>query len=366
MLNKNDIVLKAEKVCDSLVTTLYEEDKQFLEGMKAQNTQNDELKKYKYWEWTQGVGLYGFYKMYQFTKEKRYLEVLERYYEERFKDGLPGKNVNTAAPMLTMIYLYEETKNEKYLEHCKEWAKWIYEEMPRTKEGGFQHITSDSINDQELWDDTLVMTVLFLARTGIVLGKQEYVEEAIRQFLLHTKYLADRKTGLWFHGWTFNGNHNFAEALWGRGNSWITIGIPDFIEMLEGNFGVKEFLKETLTAQISKLDELQDESGMWHTVLDDPTSYVESSATAGFCYGILKAVRKQYIDDIYINTGLKAAEALLENIDETGTVQNVSYGTPMGRETVDFYKQIPICPMPYGQAMALLALIELLIYIDNN
>ena len=39
-------------------------------------------------------------------------------------------------------------------------------------------------------------------------------------------------------------------------------------------------------------------------------------------------------------------------------VQQVSYGTPMGRESKDFYKQIPLHPMPYGQAMAILFLME--------
>jgi unsaturated rhamnogalacturonyl hydrolase len=365
MFNKHEIYEKIDKVCNSLLQILYTEDEQFMQNMKALNTEDLELKKYKYWEWTQGVGLYGFYKIYQYSGDKKYLGYLEKYYDERLKDGLPGKNVNTVAPMLTMMYLYEETKNEKYLGPCKEWASWIYNEMPRTKEKGLQHITSDSTNNQELWDDTLVMTVLFLARAGIVLNEYKYVEEAIRQYLLHTKYLADRKTGLWFHGWTFEGNHNFAQALWGRGNSWITIGIPDFIEMLEGNIGVKEFLKETLIAQIEKLAELQDESGMWHTLLDDPTSYVEASATAGFCYGILKSVRKNYIDASYLEVGLKAAKALMNNIDDKGVVRNVSYGTPMGRESVDFYKAIPICPMPYGQAMALLALIEVLTYLDK-
>lgn len=360
MRQRSEIIEKAERVCDSLATILYEDDKTFLENMKAQQTENSELKKYRHWEWTQGVGLYGFYKLYQFTGKRAYLDSLVRYYDERFQDGLPGKNVNTVAPMLAMTYVYEETKDEKYLAPIIEWAEWVYRDMPRTQEKGLQHITSDCINAEELWDDTLVMTVLFLARAGMLLDRREYVEEAIRQHLLHVKYLADKSTGLWFHGWTFNGRHNFAKGLWGRGNSWITIGFPDFIEMLEGNEGVKAFLTETLEAQIRKLAEVQDGSGMWHTVLDDPTSYVESSATAGFCYGILKAVRLGYIDASYREVGLKAAEALLGNIDEKGVVQNVSYGTPMGRETVDFYKQIPICPMPYGQAMVLLALTEVM------
>ena len=30
---------------------------------------------------------------------------------------------------------------------------------------------------------------------------------------------------------------------------------------------------------------------MWHTLIDDPTSYLEASATSGFGFGILKAGR---------------------------------------------------------------------------
>ena len=43
----------------------------------------------------------------------------------------------------------------------------------------------------------------------------------------------------------------------------------------------------------------------------------------------------------------------LNLVDEAGVLNQVSYGTPMGRESTDFYKQIPIHPMPYGQAMAI-------------
>ena len=40
------------------------------------------------------------------------------------------------------------------------------------------------------------------------------------------------------------------------------------------------------------LAKYQDESGLWHTLINDSNSYLESSATAGFAYGILKAVHK--------------------------------------------------------------------------
>jgi unsaturated rhamnogalacturonyl hydrolase len=99
---------------------------------------------------------------------------------------------------------------------------------------------------------------------------------------------------------------------------------------------------------------------MWHTLVDDPTSYVETSATCGFAYGILKSVRMGLIDPKYKEVGLKALDAVLANIAEDGTVNQVSYGTPMGRESKDFYKTIEIKPMPYGQALAMLFLLEAL------
>lgn len=73
-------------------------------------------------------------------------------------------------------------------------------DMPRTEEGGLQHINYAAEHYQHLWDDTLMMTVLPLTKIGLVLGRPEYIEEAKRQFLLHTNYLADPQTGLWFHG----------------------------------------------------------------------------------------------------------------------------------------------------------------------
>ena len=66
----------------------------------------------------------------------------------------------THLPVLALSYLYEYTGDETYGAVCKEWAQWVMDSLPKTKEGGFQHITSDTLNDGELWDDTLFMTCL--------------------------------------------------------------------------------------------------------------------------------------------------------------------------------------------------------------
>ena len=363
MENKTQTTIIKEKLeclVEAFTPILYEDDEVFLAGMKDRNLAGDDIRRYQHWEWTQGVGLYGLWKLFEDSKDVKYLEILTKFFDSQIEIGFPALNVNTMAPFLTMSYVGEYLGEEKYLGPCRDAAKWIMEKFPRTEERGFQHMTSDTLNDQELWDDTLFMTVLFLANMGRIEEKREYIEEAQYQFLLHAKYLADPETGLWYHGWCFNGRHNFAEAFWGRGNCWVTIAIPEFLQMVDVDADVRERLTAVLLNQVRSLVKHQNENGMWHTLIDDPTSYVESSATCGFAYGILRAVHTGLIDQCFAAASEKALMPILDYIDENGVVHQVSYGTPMGRETKDFYKNIELKPMPYGQALAMLFLAEYL------
>ena len=97
---------------------------------------------------------------------------------------------------------------------------------------------------------------------------------------------------------------------------------------------------------------------MWHTLLDDPTSYEEASSTCGFAYGILRGIHTGVLDRKWLYVAKKALQPILNLISDEGVLEQVSYGTPMGRVDKEFYKQIPIKPMPYGQALAILFLVE--------
>ncbi|PYH97158.1 glycosyl hydrolase [Aspergillus ellipticus CBS 707.79] len=314
------------------------------------------------WEWTHGIGLYGIWKYYEMTGSAHLLQLIEDWFAARFAEGGTTKNINTMAVFLTLAYVYEKTGKAEYLPWLDAWAEWAMHELPRTRYGGMQHVTYVTENYQQLWDDTLMMTVLPLAKIGKLLGRPEYLAEAKRQFLVHIKYLFDTRTGLFFHGWTFeDGGHNFAGARWARGNSWVTIVIPEIIELLEleETDPIRVHLVDTLEAQGAALKGLQADSGYWHTLLDHPDSYVEASATAGFAYGVLKAVRKRYIGAQYREVAEKAIAAVMDAVDAQGELQNTSFGTAMG-DTLEFYKLIPRTAMPYGQAMAIMALGEYL------
>lgn len=148
------------------------------------------------------AGLYGLWKRNEVTGDEDALAISLAWFKERFAVGTT-KNVNTMSPLLVAAYLHE-AKRANYHTQLDAWAEWVMYDMPRTEEGGLQHMTYLNDHHQQLWDDTLMMCVLPLAKIGLVLGRNEYVEEAKRQFLLHIKYLADPQTGLWYHGECFD------------------------------------------------------------------------------------------------------------------------------------------------------------------
>jgi unsaturated rhamnogalacturonyl hydrolase len=341
---------------DGLVKVLYGKDIEYGTGKPSAELPPEQ--RHPYWEWPQGVGLFGLWSLFAQTEDHRYLEIIKRYYDEQIALGLPSKNVNTMAPILALSYLAEYTNDTTYLNICKEWADWAMHSMDRTQEGGMQHHTSEETNKDELWDDTLMMTVLPLANMGRILGNQEYMDEAIYQFLLHVEHLANPRTGLWYHGYTFQGHHNFTEAYWGRGNGWISVVIPLFLEMVPMGKGTRRYLETVFLRQAEALATMQDPGGMWHTLLDRDDSYLEASATAAFGFGMLRGVRMGILDARFEQVARKALDPIVDAIDRDGIVGQVSHGTPMGKESQDFYKNIPLYPTCYGQALAMLFLME--------
>ncbi len=323
------------------------------------------------WDWPQGVGLYGLLKMMQFQGTQEYKDFLYNWFKQNIAQGLPSRNINTTTPLLTLAELNTEYNDPEFEALCVDWAKWLMECIPRTREGGFQHVTSANgdrqgvrLNESEMWIDTLFMTVLFLNKMGQKYHNQEWIDESIKQVLMHIKYLYDKHTGLFFHGWSFNRMDNFGGIFWCRGNSWFTLGILDYVDMFKGtmNKGLKTFVVDTYKAQVKALKALQSDTGLWHTVLDDPTSYEEVSGSAAITAGILKGIRMGILDDSYLECAERAVRAILDNIAPDGTVLNVSGGTGMGYDA-DHYKNILIAPMAYGQSLTILALVEALIYL---
>lgn len=320
------------------------------------------------WDWPQGVGLYGL-SSYNKHVNYRYEDYITNWYQTHMEDGITNRNINTTAPLLTLVdYMDEDEEISKF---CVDWAWWLVNELPKTKQGCFQHVTSDVsgdgwiLNEDQIWIDTIFMSVLFLNKVGNKIGEQKFIDEGKYQVLQHIKYLVEKDNDLFHHGYTFKEENNFGEVFWCRGNSWFTYGIIDYLEMLEdADEGFKRYVLQVYKNQVNALVKLQDEGGLWHTVLDDNESYVEVSGSACIVAGILKGIRLGILDESYYPYCEKAIEAIINEIANDGTVLSVSGGTGIGLNK-QHYKDIIITPIAYGQSLVIIALSEYLNHIDK-
>jgi unsaturated rhamnogalacturonyl hydrolase len=294
-------------------------------------------KSWNSWNWPQGVALYGLAKIYQSTNNNEILTIIKKWFRDNYHYPIPTRelNVNGMIPVLTLATLEEEMSPEiPHLDnYLQEWAEWSMNKLNKTPFYGFEHDTFGSINKNQLWDDTLVMAVLPLAKIGMVLKKDEYISAAMSQFIIHAKFLMERDSGLWYHGWSFDKKGSFSPVFWGRGNAWISIFIPEFLEIAGNRLNKfeQQYLRDTLKYQIEALLPLQSYTGRWHTVLDDETSYEETSATAGFLYGMEAARKLDIVQGKEIDTSISMAiNSLLNEVKEDGQLGGVSSGTPVG------------------------------------
>lgn len=369
---RNDAILsKINVVVDKLINlggADYESDKkQSLEEIiKTGNCSRDFG--IEEWDWPQGVGLYGIYKLQEFYGDDRYMNFFAKWFRRNIEVGLPSRNINTTAPYLTLVCILDRMPDKGFYEKlCIDQANWLLNELPKTKENGFQHVTTGIgdrnaviFNESQLWLDTIFMTLLFLCKMAKRHNNAAWKKEAEYQMMLHIKYLYNKQNGLFYHGWSFDRNDNFGGVFWCRGNSWFTLGAIDFISFnTDIPESVKGYVLSVFRAQVDRLMSLQQASGLWTTILDDSTTYEEASGSAAITAGILNAVKYGFLEHSYLHCAEKALAGLMNCIASDGTVQKVSAGTAMGMNP-EHYKNIQIRPMAYGQALALIALVEAL------
>lgn len=304
-------------------------------------------------DWVAGVGLYGFCKAHEKTKNKEILDFLEKWVEKYIDEAAKSPKINTAVLMYTVLYVYRQNGNEKYLDLCKKTADYFLYEAPKTREGALEHtVIEDADFSEQVWADTLFMAAIFLAEMGEY--DKKYGEFAAKQLLIHLKCLYDKETNLYFHAWNSISQNHMSAVRWGRANAWVIYASAEITRIL-GDFECTEAVKEYVKKHADALKNLQTSKGAFRTVLDDETSYEEASATAGIIAGIKQAVILGIIEEDYLGIYEKGLDYILSVISQKGEVNEVSFGTPV-LKSAEEYKNIICVPTLYGQGLAAIAI----------
>jgi len=140
---------------------------------------------------------------------------------------------------------------------------------------------------------------------------------------------------------------------------------------LPENHPRREFLLDFFRRHSAGCLDCQDENGMWHQVLDMPSSYIETSCTAIFICAFCRGIRYNWFEGdtaIYRIAVEKAWHALeTYSIDRGGNVYGVCRGSEFSFNP-KYYAQhlLPRLNDTHGIGIVLLAGVELQKLRDMN
>ena len=310
------------------------------------------------WDWPCGVAYYGITRAYEATGKQEYIDALIERVDEYIELGLPDWNVNTCAMGHTLITLYEVTGDQKYWDIVMSKVDYLRNRALRFGDHVLQHTVS-SKNDfpEQCWADTLFMAAYFLLRVGAKLKDQDIINDALNQYYWHIQYLQDKKTSLWYHGYNNINKDHMSGFYWGRANAWAAYTMSRVGKTIEAPYLYPQYMDVdcSLRDQLSALKLIQGEDGLWHTILDDPESYGEVSATAGIAAAMITNGNPPHTN--YIQ---KALDGVLDNSSDDGRVLNVSGGTAVMKDR-EGYRNVPKAWIQgWGQGLALAMLAALI------
>ena len=185
------------------------------------------------------------------------------------------------------------------------------------------------------------MSCPFLVRMGRLTGEKCWCEKAAKQIQGFKERLYMEDDGLFSHIY-FPKEGKANRVPWGRGNGWVMWTLTELL--MHGQEKADLIAEKELFYKMAHgIRKLQDESGLWHQVLNrtDEGSYLETSCTGMFLLAFTRGVKYGWLESDFLESMEKAWKGLLTNsIDVQGNVYGVCMGSGCAMEA-EYYFAIP-------------------------
>jgi unsaturated rhamnogalacturonyl hydrolase len=258
------------------------------------------------------------------------------------------------APLGAMLRIYELTKQDELLKAAVKIADWIVA-TPADSGAHLHHLEG---YPPMVFVDFMYYVGPYLAQLATVTGRHHYMQVSVTQTLGHLMRLQDPKHGLVSHVYD-PARRRTNGVAWGRGNGWALLGLVDTLALLPAKEEGRDAIEEGFRKMLKTCVALQDHTGMWHTVLDDPQSPLENSIGAFFYAAMVKASRAGLVDAGPLADSIGrawCAVATAAHQDGTFPVSTTEWPS----EDPKAYYRRPIGINPWGQGCFLRAACEYL------
>ena len=188
-----------------------------------------------------------------------------------------------------------------------------------------------------VWLDDMYMGIPTIAYAGIYFNDPRYFDEAATMYKNFVRRMWVPEKRIYRHGYV-EGLAQQPTYHWARANGWALLTTVEILDMLPENHIDRPFILNQLREHVAGLCALQSSEGFWHQLLDRSDSYLETSATAIYCYAIAHAIRKGWLEGItYGGVAQLAWHAISTKITEEGKVTGTCVGTGMAFDPAFYY-----------------------------
>ena len=251
------------------------------------------------------------------------------------KSGAPFQGVRLAAYCgdwglpLVLVPLHRLTKRDEWRDFAIKIREHIISGSIRLADRGIAHNSGSPVVSERLWVDTLYYTAAPLAATFAITGRKDFAEEAVRQCLVHAKYLQDPTTGLFFHDGVPN-SPNRSEGFWARGNGWVLMSLLDTLTHVPADTPGWTGVLESYRRLVTGLLPLQHPAGLWRIVPDDAESHLEVSGTTMILIGLLGGIEAGWVQPEMAARVTRGLSELCTWIGRDGALQGAQRPAGLG------------------------------------
>ena len=277
---------------------------------------------------------------------------------------LDPRALDDAGAMCAAIFKTLQINNDKNLmPMANNFLQYISTKQQRFEDGT---LARNRPQPNTLWLDDLFMSVPALAQAGKFSGNKAYFDDAVKQVLQFSARLFDKEKNLYMHGWVA-GMSVHPEFHWARANGWALLTMVELLDVLPQEHPSRDAILQQLRLHIKGLASYQTGTGFWHQLIDKNDSYLETSATAIYCYAIARAINNKWIESkVYAPMVLLAWNAVASKINQEGQVEGTCVGTGMAFDPAFYYYRPTSVYAAHGYGPVLLAGAEVINLINTH
>jgi unsaturated rhamnogalacturonyl hydrolase len=320
------------------------------------------------WDWTDGVLVVGLERAQRQTDDPRLAAYLNTYLEAHLAHGIAVTWSDDALPALAAAerVLTGSTQFRPLVDRVVEYSM----HAPRTRSGMLVHLGRVRLPLirswlPECWVDSLFHVVPTLVRYSHLTHDDHYRDEAARQLRLFAGALLDPATGLSTHAYNDRTPPERvpafgARAFWARGNGWMLAALVEALAELPVAHPDRPLLLAAAQRLAQALARVQAQSGLFHTLLLRPDSYLETAGSALIVAALAKGLRLGLLPESTRAAVERGARGLVASVRRTRDHAEIT-GTSLGTNPIQaLYGWTPTADqIDYGVGAWLMAASEI-------